>query len=592
MIHLNIRAKIILVTVFITAVVLTFIYYDLNQNLTENAYQRILSDLSRKLNVATNSLKENLPENPSFESLDTIADRLGENLDERVTIIRNDGVVLGDSKLDLSQVKGIENHLYRPEVQQALHTGFGLSRRFSSTLKVDLLYVAGLLSEKNFQGVVRLAIPLSEIALISAKLKQLLLWALLLAFALAILLSFWTSLFISKPVRELSAIAKGIAQGYFTKHSHIRTNDEIQDLSDAINEMSDQIKLRMKEVISNKSKLETVLLSMFDGLMVVDAKGQVLFINDSLKRMFHIHQDYLHQKPLEMIRNIEIQELTDKALEKKQGVESRQLAVFIPEEKILWIHATPILKEEQNDGAVLVFHDITELRRLEKIRQDFVANVSHELRTPVSTIKGYAETLLDGALEDKENARDFVEIIHSDANRLASLINDLLDLSRIESGKLKLDFVPVDLNEMLTQVLEALSREIQKKNLTVTNYIPSNFPKVWVDQKSITQVFYNLMDNAIKYNKEGGLIKISAEEKGPRTASVTVADTGEGIPSEDVSRIFERFYRVDKARSRELGGTGLGLSIVKHIIQAHSGEVSVESQLGRGSAFSFTLPKA
>ncbi|MGD9015666.1 MAG: ATP-binding protein, partial [Candidatus Omnitrophota bacterium] len=286
-----------------------------------------------------------------------------------------------------------------------------------------------------------------------------------------------------------------------------------------------------------------------------------------------------------------IQEVADSVLKLKQGVISKEVSFLLLEERIFLVHATPIIRGGISEGGVLVFHDITELRRLEKIRQDFVANVSHELRTPVSSVKGYAETLLEGALKDKKNARDFLRIIHSDADRLAKLIDDLLDLSKIESGKLKMDLKSYSIKPIVKRVISGLDKQSKEKSIRIKEDIPRDIPNILADESRIAQVLLNLMDNAIKYNNEGGSITILAKEK-DNFIRIEISDTGVGIPEKDLPRLFERFYRIDKARSRELGGTGLGLSIVKHIIQAHNGEVFVQSIFGKGSTFSFTIPKA
>jgi two-component system phosphate regulon sensor histidine kinase PhoR len=249
----------------------------------------------------------------------------------------------------------------------------------------------------------------------------------------------------------------------------------------------------------------------------------------------------------------------------------------------------PIIRNDRFDGAILVFHDITELRRLEKIRQDFVANVSHELRTPISSIKGYAETLLEGALEDKDNAKEFISIIYQDSNRLANLINDLLDLSKIESGKMKMNFIPLDPVSLIKRAVTVIENQAKAKSIALKLDFASDLPKIKADETRFSQVMINILDNAIKYSSEGGSATISAKVVN-NALQIDISDTGIGISEKDLPRIFERFYRVDKARSRELGGTGLGLSIVKHIVSAHGGQVWVKSELGFGSTFSFTIP--
>ena len=398
------------------------------------------------------------------------------------------------------------------------------------------------------------------------------------------------SLFIPRLLREIGAWARSFADGDFSRRISLSARDEMEELADSLNSMSRQIQARMEESIADKSRLEAVFLSMFDGVMVIDQSGGIVLMNQSLKEFLQVDSTVTGKKPLEVIRNIDIQELAQRVLTSHSRLESREITLLLPEERVLLAHATPVLRAGAVDGAVLVFHDITELRRLEKVRQDFVANVSHELRTPVSTIRGYAETLLEGALEDKAHAREFLRIIYDDAGRLTKLINDLLDLSRIESGKMKLALEECSLEAVVDKVLTGMDKEARKNSVTLKKEVPPRLSKIRIDEAAIAQVLLNLVENAVKYNNAGGGVTIGARET-PRSIEVSVSDTGIGIPQEDIPRIFERFYRVDKARSRDLGGTGLGLSIVKHIIQSHHGEVFVESRLDGGSTFRFTLPK-
>jgi two-component system phosphate regulon sensor histidine kinase PhoR len=370
----------------------------------------------------------------------------------------------------------------------------------------------------------------------------------------------------------------------------ITAADELGELARSINFMSEQIHHRIEEVVSNKSRFEAVLLSMCEGTMVVDKNSAIILMNEVLLRLFHVDADPTGRKPLEVIRNIEIQEIIDQVFATRLSVAYKEITVHLEGDKTMQVFAAPVLRGRELDGAVLVFHDITELRRLENVRRDFVANVSHEIRTPLTSIKGYTETLLDGALEDKSNARDFLKIIGADADRLVQLVDDLLDLAKIESGNLALKFVPVPLAGVIDRIIAGLKGQGERKSVALRRELPEDL-RVHADEASIAQVFLNLLDNGIKYNREGGTVTVSARPEGERVR-VDVSDTGIGIPEEDLPRIFERFYRVDKARSRQLGGTGLGLAIVKHIIQAHGGEVSVRSELQKGSTFSFTLPKA
>jgi two-component system phosphate regulon sensor histidine kinase PhoR len=347
----------------------------------------------------------------------------------------------------------------------------------------------------------------------------------------------------------------------------------------------------IEEEGTGQAKFDGILASMAEGVLVIDSKGEIVLMNPSLRKTFLIDQTPEGKRPLEVIRNVKIQEIVERTLQNKEKIISEELTLTVPEERFLKVNAVPIEWDGENEGAILVFHDITELRRLERIRQDFVANVSHELRTPISSIKGYAETLLDGAIDDKENLRKFVEIIDRDSQRLAGLIDDLLDLAKIESGKMKMTLQSLDIREVIRRTLSIIEKQAQAKSLDISCEFPENVPEVLGDETRLSQVVLNLLDNAIKYTPQGGQIGIEVLAADP-FVQVNVADTGLGIPDKDLSRVFERFYRVDKARSRELGGTGLGLSIVKHIVQSHGGEVWVKSQLEKGSIFSFIIPQA
>jgi two-component system phosphate regulon sensor histidine kinase PhoR len=442
------------------------------------------------------------------------------------------------------------------------------------------------------EGMLRLAASLPEdMSAVSGGSGRWLTVALILALILVLAIRMAASVFISRPLVHIAQLVKGIGRGQYPRKVLTPADDEIGDLRKAMNEMSEGIKSQMDGITSSQSRFEAVLLSMFDGVMVLNREGIIILMNGTLRDLLDINGNPVGRRPLEVIRNAGVQELAQSVFHGTRGVESREISVLLPEEKSLEVHATPILRGGQVDGAVLVFHDITRLRKLENIRRDFVANVSHELRTPITSIKGYAETLLDGALDDKKYAREFLQIINADSDRLRQLVDDLLDLSKIESGKMKLNMVPCDVGILADSIVAALDKQAAQGSVSITKEIPPGLAKVMADEAAVTQVILNILDNGIKYNKEGGHVRISAHEKGA-FVQVDIADTGIGLSREDIPRIFERFYRVDKARSRQLGGTGLGLSIAKHIIQTHHGEIFVQSELGRGSTFSFTLPKA
>lgn len=578
--------------IFCLAVVLgLFIgYFYLSTHLKTYLEDNIENNLKRQLSLAKDFLETYLSERGAVADADIFADRIGKELAVRATIITIEGVVIGETDLNKDEIKDVENHIDRPEVQEAIKKGFGRAKRFSNTVKKNLLYMAIPFGEGKTAGFIRLAIPLSDIELLETRLQKIIGIALLLVFGLSLLFTFLISLIVSKPLTEMADIAKAMAKGDFSRKPSIYSQDEIGDLAMALSYMSDEIKGKMERIKQESVKLDAVLSSMFEGIMVVGEKGGILLMNPSLRKLFFVDSAPDAKTPMEMIRNTQVQDIVDKIIKDKQRLISEEIIISQPEEKMLKINGVPIIRNNILEGAVLVFHDITELRRLERVRQDFVANVSHELRTPISSIKGYAETLLEGAIDDKDNLKEFISIIYQDSNRLANLIDDLLDLSKIESGKMKMVFVPLDIKPILNRCIAVLEKSIKAKALSITVDIPDDLPKVSADDKRLSQVFLNLLDNAVKYTPEGGSIKIRAFAN-EKMVQVEVSDTGIGIPEKDLPRIFERFYRVDKARSRELGGTGLGLSIAKHIVLTHGGQVWVKSELGQGSTFIFTIPQ-
>lgn len=395
---------------------------------------------------------------------------------------------------------------------------------------------------------------------------------------------------VTRPIQQMTKTIDAIARGDFPQKAIISGNDELSALARALYSLSGQIQSQKAQAHVNSQRLEAVLLSMVEGVIVVDQQERILLMNKTLRDLLSIKNEPRGNKVLEVILNADVQNMIERVLRQDKEVLAREV-FLLPQEKTVLVHAAPVIRDGRTEGAVLVFHDITERKRLETMRRDFVANVSHELRTPLTSIKGYSETLLEGALDDKAHARDFVTIIYSESDRLAKLINDLLDLSRIESGKMELDVRPVEVKKVIEDVLNGLKGASLEKSLRITLDIPEPAKFVLADEQKISQVIVNLIDNAIKYNRKDGSITITVCEQG-QNIRTEITDTGCGIPEKDLPRIFERFYRVDKGRSRQLGGTGLGLAIVKHIVQAHGGEVFVTSVEGKGSAFGFTLPRA
>ena len=571
--------------------VLSVVYFYISCHLRDYLEQRIQYNLKRDLLLNKDLLENELKDNIDSSDTPTLAKRIGGSLGVRATIINAAGIVKGDSEIDDKDLGNIENHITRPEIQDAIKYGFGESRRFSTTKRTDMLYMAAPLKGEKMLGFLRLAIPLSEIGLVESEIQKIVAAALSLGIMLTIALGMIISIMISKPLSEMSSIAKKMAKGDFSKKAYSRSNDEVGDLAISLNFMAEEIKSKIEKVSYEEAKLDAVISSMFEGIMLTDEKGHILMLNPSLRKLFLVDSPPEGKKPIEVLRNNGIQDMVDNIIRGRQSMTREDKFPYLSEERTILINGAPVIKEAAMHGVILVFHDITEIRRLERIRQDFVANVSHELRTPLSNIRGYAETLLDGAISDEANSREFTQIIYRESERLSSIIDDLLDIAKIESGKMNMVFMPIELKTVVKKAVDVLKNSAAGKSINVQLHIPDTLPRIKADEGRLTQAMLNLLDNAIKYTPEDGSVDIYAAKK-DAYISIEVTDTGIGIPEQDQPRIFERFYRVDKARSRELGGTGLGLSIVKHIVQAHGGEVGVRSVLGRGSTFSLTIPIA
>jgi len=555
--------------------------------LRENFYSEIKSQLFINKAVLESSLSGKMP-----VDLQDTAGVIGKALSLRVSVIGMDGRLLGDSGLTPELLLAADNHAGRPEVADALRNGFGTSRRFSHTLRRQMLYMAAPFGKGEVSGVLRFSVPERQAASLGRRGVNVAGAGLILILFSSLFITFVTSVYVSRPLVSISRTAELMAKGDLSRKALVNSGDEIGDLAASLNSLAEEIKGRIDGISSEKAKLDAVLASMFEGLVVTDEQEKVVLMNPSLRRLFSVKEDPQGSKLIEVLRNTAVQEMADKIILEKERLVTGEIRVFVPEEKVLRVNGVPIIRRGRLEGAVMVFHDITELRRLEKVRQDFVANVSHELRTPLSSIKGYAETLLDGAVEDKGHAREFIGIIHQESDRLANLINDLLDLARIESGNMELSKAPFDVLAVAKRAVESMGGQARAKSIKLgITAFSGVLPLAVGDEFGFRQVLTNLLDNALKYTPEGGGVTISVEAAGG-FLQVNVADTGIGISPADIPRIFERFYRVDKARSREAGGTGLGLSIVKHIVQAHGGRVWVESAPGSGSVFSFTIPSA
>ncbi len=414
----------------------------------------------------------------------------------------------------------------------------------------------------------------------------------------ALFLSIFIARTLTEPLADMVHVVRNISEGIFRTRAWVRSKDEIGTLAESINQMSENLEERIKTISEHTNELMAILSSMIEGVVAIDENERVMMINEAAKKMFNLYDDSIIGRPYwEIIRNNELYNCIARALAEGH-TRSAEITDALFSNKVFRAQVAPIFElpadnqqgKKKVTGAVLVFNDITDIRRLENMRIDFVANVSHELKTPITSIKGFVETLKERALTEPENARKFLDIIENHTNRLNNLINDLLNLSRIESKDIPLKITEIDPLPVINKVAGGLTHRFQEKKQALSIEFSDTFPHLMADESLLEQAITNLLDNAIKYTEGGGKITVSGTTE-KNWIRLEVADTGIGIPAKDLPRIFERFYRVDKARSREMGGTGLGLAIVKHIMAAHGGSVTVESKLGAGSKFTLLFPK-
>ncbi len=570
-------------------------FYFYSSSLIRNSY--ILS-LSNRMEREALLLARVLPFQTDSGSLDSICQEFGKEIGARITVIASDGRVLGDSAEPSATM---ENHGTRPEVVDAFLRGTGWAVRHSTTVGYDMLYRAFHQSGDGQERVVRVAMPLTEIDKVIRSLRRTLLIGLLLASAVGLLIAWAFSRYLSQRVKRLVQFSGQVAAGSFPQNFFpARARDEITLLEQHLNDMSLKIRDAIRHVVAEKDKADSILRCMIEGVLVLDPKGKVLVINEQAEKMFHVpHGRDIHgASVMELSRHPEMRKMIGEVLAFDFSRQRYSKEVALDEERWFRVNAVRLRDSQGNPvGSILVFHDITDIKRFEIMRSDFVANVSHELRTPLTAIRGYVETLLHTPPTDPKDSQQFLTIIDRHSERMSRLTEDLLTLSDLESGKVQLSLQPVDAGQLIQRVLEVFWDQAAKKNVELSQVTEPGLPQLLGDLDRLQQLFINLVDNAVKYTPPGGRVIATASAapanngEEPRL-EITVADTGAGIPEKDLPRLTERFYRVDKTRSRDLGGTGLGLAIVKHIVQAHKGELKIESIVRKGTTVRVLLPAA
>jgi two-component system, OmpR family, phosphate regulon sensor histidine kinase PhoR len=509
----------------------------------------------------------------------------------RVTILDGEGKVIAETD---PEAAALGSHLERPEIQEARIRGRGSATRYSRTLKEEMIYVALPIQKgSDIIGYIRLARPLSDVRKTIEEFTAILLQSFLIILVSSVFVAFLFSRKLTTPIRDMEHFTERLRSGETPGTLMIHSSDEIGQLAENINYMVDELQKRIAALQEEKAKVEAAFSSALDGVLILDHQGRIETVNRGMWTMIgERYRDLVGKTPLEAFRNLGLQKALDQY--RNGGVPVSQEVELGEEEPIMLdVSITPVRGVDAAEGkTMLVFHDMTRLKKLERMRVDFVANVTHEIKTPLTAILGFVETLQEGAIEDPETAKKFLSTIARHAERLNRLVEDLLTISNTELGEIHFSFESVALPGIAQSVLHMIQQKTGEKKIRIASAIPEDIPLIRADRDRLSKILINVLDNAVKFTPEGGTVSLSAAPASGNEVVVKIADTGIGIPRDEIPRLGERFYRVDKTRSRELGGTGLGLSIVKHLMAAHKGRIEIESQLGRGTIVSLYFPAA
>ncbi|HJX13335.1 MAG TPA: ATP-binding protein [Dehalococcoidales bacterium] len=517
--------------------------------------------------------------------LETLVRTLGEQVDARITVIARDGTVLADSDEDPAIM---ENHAARPEIRDALATGKGESSRYSTTLGQQLMYVAVPITDgPTVRGVSRVALPLSRVESSVDRVIIGIIIATAIAAAAVILAAWLIARTTTRPIRELTRASREIASGEFGHRIAVNTRDESGQLAHAFNEMSSKLKETLGTISEDRARLTGILDNLTDGVILTDGEADIVLINRAARKLFRAGSENVRGRPLiEVAREHELDDILSSCLktggEQSVQFESRASGRFL---RAIAIPVTP----DRPRGVLLVVQDLTELRGLQTMRRELVGNISHEFRTPLAGLKAMVETLRDGAVDNKETARDFLGRIEGEVDRMTQLVAELTELSRIETGKAELKPEPVNLSALVDEVITQLGPQMERREVTAVKELAPDLPPVPADRERVRQVIINLVHNAIKFNRPGGSIR-AATKTIDDAVLVEIADTGQGISRDALPHVFERFYKADRSRAGQ--GSGMGLAIARHVVEAHGGKIRVQSEEGKGATFTFTLPLA
>ena len=583
---MGIRSRIFLIVFLLLTVSISITYVVAERDLNNTFKLQIVNELEKQANLLLISVG-NLNKFEDISEADKIADELGRASNSRVTFINNSGQVIGDSQLNIEQISSIDNHNNRSEVIDALTNGIGWSSRYSSTLNQDLLYFAIADNQENNPNIIRVAVPLNYLDAITDTLGLSVVLLFAVVFIVSIIASGVAANFLYSNIQELADVTNDISKGVFKsdalKALPTQRVDEFGTVARSISQISDDLKNQIKIIAKQRDQFGLVLDDLGEGIIVTNKKGDVVFTNEQASIILKI--DELESKNIKKLNIPALNYLFKRVKNKKRA--DIEFEIETGKKNTQWVLGS--MNQSKTTGEfILVVHDITQLRQLNSMRRDFISNLSHELRTPVSVIRANSETLLDGALDNKKDAKIFAKAILHNSERLSLMVSDLIDLSRIEYGDLKLNIVSIDLDSFINSFIVSMKSLTKKKGIDIL-YKPTHKTKIKADVQALERILTNLIDNAFKYSPDESLIEISTKQD-DNNVRVMVADNGVGISEIDKGHIFDRFYRAASARASHNKGSGLGLAIVKNLVNSLNGDVGVSSGIHKGSTFWFTLP--
>jgi two-component system phosphate regulon sensor histidine kinase PhoR len=558
------------IIILLASAVIYFSFKTINENYQENSTTNLSA-----LNSSIQYHIKPLLLDSNYTELDREAKVMGKRIKARITVIDVDGNVLADSELN---PKNMENHSDRPEFAQAIEQGKGTSIRYSHSTQKNMLYVAlPLKINSKVVGVSRVSVFMDDYVRLLAGLKSKIINVLLITVFISLIIAYLFSLGMTRPLKKLVMISKAVGNGNYLLRTKFKRNDEIRALGDSFNDMIDKMELQLEHIEEQKDKVNNIISSLQQALVVLDAEGRVTLSNRSFQTLIE-NRDSYGKFYWEVLKEKKVHKLIKKIIEtgERNAIEIQHLNDY---------YICEANRLDNNNEILVLFYDITDIKKLENVKKDFLVNVSHELRTPLTVIKGYLETI-DENIDD--NNKKYISIIQNHTNRLINIVNDLLAISSLEGKSVNLEVADINIKSLLESTKFSFEQKLKAKGLTLSINLDPTIETFKGDEFKMEQVFINLIDNAIKYTETGGIVVNVINQHS--YIQFDFIDTGIGIPVEDLDRIFERLYTVDKSRSRQMAGTGLGLSIVKHIVMLHNGKISVESELSKGSRFTVLLP--